>query len=946
MISRAACLLSLVLLAAAAIAVPPYAGAAPGAVTDVSYTLSGTDITIRWSPPGGDSLLPYYEIQRSVDGSTWSVVPGTDGLIVNSPSHSTVTLDHAAYQGADHYFQIFAIDYTGRSPPSAVLHVPPPDTSPPAVTVENPGASATIRTPDVFIDGTVHEPQGSGIGNVTVTVNGVASDGPMRTNVVSEGKSVEFVSLISGLSNGVHNITVSAANGRGLAGSGSVAVTVAVPAGATLDYFEENFDTDMSGWVLTTEDDQFWSVRTAPSQPVPKSDPGNKVAGAQNCDDICSMRMVNSVNLTGMSEPTLTFYRYVATTADASNSEGILVYTSENNGTTWTMLDDYTAGGLKDDGTWHKETYELTNSSSAFKVRFDARSSAGDEDVELDDILIYDKGENFPLTLTIPVDKTFEATGLPTALTPAQIGAVNVTGGTEPHLVQNNSTGTFPLGVTTISWNVTDYTGSTVNDTQKITVRDTTPPALPDPLSIAAKGPLTWVDLRAHVSDAVDSAPVLTHDAPEYLPFGNTTVTWNATDASGNSATATSVVTVTGGDSLDTSWYYSMGANSSHYAISPSKFTTYPEAILLTTWRAEGAGILHFFKSFPKDELAANGNVTVEFILHNWIDAGMHLRDGSYSSAVPADFGPVWPVSKGNGTLEYVDYDPFRWYGLSSDTSVISNAAMPLSPGLSHSQEDDVTVFIHIDNQFDKNHLVLYSVELQNHSKWPFKDYKVFQNLDAGNGTFTLVPPPAEASVRHSLPIHDTFNGTFDGWTYWGDTGIYNLTLGEQTGRKSVGITAGGFGTEAGISKTIDVSGFDETRQRLMLSVDHKISNASPNNQGTSRMLLFDADSGDYLTKRFVTSYQRHDTEWQTYTRDLTRYATDRDAIQIAFFLRDGKSTPTTTTNWYDDIRIYTLDRTGPDSLAHDGTFVYDDTSDYVPPDLPPGHLPDEDWLP
>ena len=36
----------------------------------------------------------------------------------------------------------------------------------------------------------------------------------------------------------------------------------------------------------------------------------------------------------------------------------------------------------------------------------------------------------------------------------------------------------------------------------------------------------------------------VTHDAPAQFPVGTTTVTWTATDASGNSATATQLVTV------------------------------------------------------------------------------------------------------------------------------------------------------------------------------------------------------------------------------------------------------------------------------------------------------------------------------------------------------------------------------------------------------------------
>ncbi len=50
------------------------------------------------------------------------------------------------------------------------------------------------------------------------------------------------------------------------------------------------------------------------------------------------------------------------------------------------------------------------------------------------------------------------------------------------------------------------------------------------------------------VSDSCDPAPVLTNDAPVLFTIGTTTVTWTATDASGNSGTASQQVTVANPD--------------------------------------------------------------------------------------------------------------------------------------------------------------------------------------------------------------------------------------------------------------------------------------------------------------------------------------------------------------------------------------------------------------
>jgi hypothetical protein len=58
----------------------------------------------------------------------------------------------------------------------------------------------------------------------------------------------------------------------------------------------------------------------------------------------------------------------------------------------------------------------------------------------------------------------------------------------------------------------------------------------------------TTVDLgQPTVSDLRDPNPVVTNNAPAKFPLGATTVTWTATDASGNTATAQQKVTVVPG---------------------------------------------------------------------------------------------------------------------------------------------------------------------------------------------------------------------------------------------------------------------------------------------------------------------------------------------------------------------------------------------------------------
>ncbi len=164
-------------------------------------------------------------------------------------------------------------------------------------------------------------------------------------------------------------------------------------------------------------------------------------------------------------------------------------------------------------------------------------------------ITIMDGEPGGPLTLDAPADRQLEATG---ETTPVDLGTATVSGGTPPLAVTKDVPATgFPLGSTTVTWTVSDSVGQSVTDTQAVTVIDSTAPILIAPGAMTRQqgsdGGLTVVDLgTATASDAVDSAPDIVNNAPASgFPVGTTIVTWTATDASGNSATAAQSVTVT-----------------------------------------------------------------------------------------------------------------------------------------------------------------------------------------------------------------------------------------------------------------------------------------------------------------------------------------------------------------------------------------------------------------
>ena len=115
--------------------------------------------------------------------------------------------------------------------------------------------------------------------------------------------------------------------------------------------------------------------------------------------------------------------------------------------------------------------------------------------------------------------------------------------------ITNNAPSVFPLGTTSVTWTGRDDSNNSGSATQSVQVVDTTPPtiAAPGAITVECTGPAgTPVSLgTASVSDVCWCSQVnVVNNAPAVFPLGTTTVTWTATDGSGNSSTATQLVKV------------------------------------------------------------------------------------------------------------------------------------------------------------------------------------------------------------------------------------------------------------------------------------------------------------------------------------------------------------------------------------------------------------------
>jgi len=136
------------------------------------------------------------------------------------------------------------------------------------------------------------------------------------------------------------------------------------------------------------------------------------------------------------------------------------------------------------------------------------------------------------------IDSTMNYVGLGELSTSDNVGIESVT---------NDKPITFPFGSTTITWTVTDTSGNISQGTQVVTLVDTTDPEIIAPSDIVAEATDlsgTMVELGEATAHDVMGIASITEHPPRFFVLGETTVTWIATDTSGNSASATQTVTI------------------------------------------------------------------------------------------------------------------------------------------------------------------------------------------------------------------------------------------------------------------------------------------------------------------------------------------------------------------------------------------------------------------
>jgi len=151
-----------------------------------------------------------------------------------------------------------------------------------------------------------------------------------------------------------------------------------------------------------------------------------------------------------------------------------------------------------------------------------------------------------PPSITCPAPITAEATGNESAfVVPGSATAFDIAG---PVTITGPAAGSYPLGTTTVTYSATDQSGNRSSCSSSIAVVDTTPPSITCPAPITAEATsFAGAVVAPGAASASDIAGPVTVAGPSgaaTYPLGTTTLTYTATDQSGNQSSCTATITV------------------------------------------------------------------------------------------------------------------------------------------------------------------------------------------------------------------------------------------------------------------------------------------------------------------------------------------------------------------------------------------------------------------
>ncbi|MDE1725149.1 MAG: HYR domain-containing protein [Thaumarchaeota archaeon] len=150
-----------------------------------------------------------------------------------------------------------------------------------------------------------------------------------------------------------------------------------------------------------------------------------------------------------------------------------------------------------------------------------------------------------PPVMTAPPPVTIEAINPDHNSVDLGLPSVNDAVGVES--VTNDAPPYFSIGKTTVTWKAIDTSGNAATATQIVIIKDTTPPIIHAPSDVTQEATSPTSNVVSLGNATVTDNGIIksvTNNAPAVFPLGKTTVTWTATDQSGNISTANQLVNI------------------------------------------------------------------------------------------------------------------------------------------------------------------------------------------------------------------------------------------------------------------------------------------------------------------------------------------------------------------------------------------------------------------
>ncbi len=148
--------------------------------------------------------------------------------------------------------------------------------------------------------------------------------------------------------------------------------------------------------------------------------------------------------------------------------------------------------------------------------------------------------------------------------------------------------------------------------------------------------------------------------------------------------------------------------------------------------------------------------------------------------------------------------------------------------------------------------------------------------------------------------IYDRFDAGLGNWTYWGDAG-YNLLWAYPGAVKIIG---DGYIVYAGMQKAVDLSGWNGS-EPLVLSFNWRAtSDTSISTVTNARLRIEDLDTHMVLYQEMLVAGGVSDTDWQSYSNDISPYLSGYNRVVIVLWLGDGWLENHHQENWYDNVRL------------------------------------------